>query len=477
MTNVCASSELDIFVRPPVQTSILSSRWVEYTPIVNYDRGTTPILIEVTGTKGEYIDLSNVYFYTRASIRNDKNELITPDSEIGPINYIQNTMFKQLDVSLNKKLVSMPCDYAYRSYIEGLMNYGRESKNTHLETSVWIKDNPLCMDSVAFTKKQPPPSGQQPVPQQTPVAQQTATTSSSSTDTKMISKRSVLDPLPDEKTYNDGLMLRRSLFAGRTCEMYGRLHADIFNIDKLLLDEVNLEIKLYKNNDNFCLLGTPGFKLQIDEFVLNVRKVRISDQVLVAHAMALERTTAFYPVSRVEVHGRTINKGVISDKFENLIKGPLPKKIVLGMIESSAYNGLLDKNPFNFQSFGVKEIAVSIDGEQAPYQPFQFSSDPTDRRYVRGYYSLFSSSVSSLHNGNDISLWDYPTGYHLIALDLAQDGCVNTDHFNPEKTGNLRIKLTFDQALNNSITVILYYEYESHFEITKLKNVVYQYVS
>jgi len=147
------------------------------------------------------------------------------------------------------------------------------------------------------------------------------------------------------------------------------------------------------------------------------------------------------------------------------------------MIESAAYNGLLNKNPFNFQSFGVKEIAVSIDGEQVPYQPFQFSSDPADRRYVRGYYSLFSSNVSSLHSGNDISLWDYPTGYHLIALDLAQDGCVNTDHFNPERTGNLRIKFTFDQALVDSITVILYYEYESHFEITKLRNVVYQYVS
>ena len=467
MANVCASSELDIFVRPPIQTSILSSRWVEYTPIMNYDKGATPIQIEVTGTKGEYIDLSSVYFYTRASLRNEKNEILTTDHDVGPINYIQNTMFKQLDVSLNKKLVTMPNDYAYRSYIEGLMNYGRESKNTHLETSLWIKDNALCMDSVMFPKKTAPP----------PSASAQSSAQSSTLDTKLVSKRSVLDPLPDEILYNHGLILRRSMFAGKTCEMYGRLHADIFNIDKLLLDEVNLEIKLYKNDNSFCLLGLPGFKLQIDEFVLNVRKVRISDQVLVAHALALERTTAFYPVSRVEVHGRTINKGVISDKFENLIKGPLPKKIVLGMIESAAYNGLMNKNPFNFQSFGVKEIAVSIDGEQVPYQPFQFSSDPRDRRYVRGYYSLFSSNVSSLHNGNDISLWDYPTGYHLIALDLAQDGCVNTDHFNPERTGNLRIKFTFDQALTDSITVILYYEYESHFEITKLRNVIYQYVS
>ena len=62
-------------------------------------------------------------------------------------------------------------------------------------------------------------------------------------DERMLTKRSVLDPLPDEKIYNHGLILRRSMFAGKTCEMYGRLHADIFNIDKLLLDEVNLDLK------------------------------------------------------------------------------------------------------------------------------------------------------------------------------------------------------------------------------------------
>ena len=60
---VCASSELDIFTRPPYQTSITSSRWVEYTPSLNYDRGATPIQIEIPGTKGEYIDLSNIFMY------------------------------------------------------------------------------------------------------------------------------------------------------------------------------------------------------------------------------------------------------------------------------------------------------------------------------------------------------------------------------------------------------------------------------
>ena len=89
---VCASSELDIFSKPPYQTSILSSRWVEYTPTLNFDKGNTPIHIEVTGTKGEYIDLSNTFFYMRASIVNSSKNLISESDEIGPINYLQNSI-------------------------------------------------------------------------------------------------------------------------------------------------------------------------------------------------------------------------------------------------------------------------------------------------------------------------------------------------------------------------------------------------
>ena len=85
-----------------------------------------------------------------------------------------------------------------------------------------------------------------------------------------------------------------------------------------------------------------------------------------------------FTLYHVDVQGRTINQGLISERFENIIKGPLPKRIVLGMVESQAYNGALDKNPFNFQHFYLKELSVSIDGEQIPYQPFNF--DYTDKK-------------------------------------------------------------------------------------------------
>ena len=460
--NVCVSSELDLFARPPYQTSILSSRYVEYTPSVNFEKGRSPINVKIVGTKGEYIDLSNIYVYIRASIVNKSTGAsITESDEIAPINYIHNTMFKQVDVYLDKKLVSVPCDYAYRSYIESLLNFGKESKQSHLEASLWYKDKAELMDSVQFKAT-------------------AASTSSTGSATASIlnkmdqNKRRKRDVLTTD--LNDGLIIRRSAFQNKTCELYGQFHVDIFNIEKYLLDEINLEMNFVKNDDKFCLIGKEGYELQINDFIVNVRKIKISDKVLLAHAMALERSNAIYPITRVNVQARTINQNVLSDKFENLISGPLPKRIVIGMVESEAYNGSLTKNPFNFQNFSLKELNVTIDGEQLPYQPFQFNyTDSKNPSHVRGYYSLFQGIKNSILNGNDISFDDYANGYHLIALDLSQDGCLNTDHFNPEKTGNLRINFRFDKVLEKPISVILYYE--SQFEVTKLRNVDYQYIS
>lgn len=445
-TAVCASSELDLFTHPPLQTGIVSSRWVEYTPTVNFSNGQLPICIEIPGTKGEYIDLSNIYHYMRLSIINaTTNQKITDADEIGPINYLHNTIFKNVEVKLNKTLVSMNSDYAYRSEIESHLNYNRDAKDSHLLSSLWYEDDYSNMDNLTFEP----------------------TTTTPAVDAK-----------PAEtvtNVRNMGLIQRKTLFHNSTVEVYGRPHLDICNMNKFLIDGVDAELKFYKNKDEFCLLGKPGYRLNIEEFAVMVRKVKVSQEVLLGHAMALEKASAFYPISRVDVQGRTINQGVISDKFENVIKGILPRRIIIGMVESEAYNGSLRKNPFSFKHFNLQELSVSVDGENTPYPPFSLNfSDKNNSRFLRAYYSLVNLE-SGAHNS--IKPIDYLNGYNLIGFNLSPDGCVNTDHFNPDKTGNLRISFKFATALEQAISVILYMEYENYFEISKLRNIEYKFVS
>ncbi|GFU61262.1 uncharacterized protein F54H12.2 [Trichonephila clavipes] len=98
----------------------------------------------------------------------------------------------------------------------------------------------------------------------------------------------------DDKEPNEGFNKRASLFKKKsaTVDMIGRLYVDLFNQDRLLLNLVDLKIKLIRSKPEFCLMGNEGYKIVFDHVSIFVRKVHINPGVLIAHAKALEKATA-----------------------------------------------------------------------------------------------------------------------------------------------------------------------------------------
>ena len=81
-------------------------------------------------------------------------------------------------------------------------------------------------------------------------------------------------------------------------ETYGKIHCDTFNINKYLLNNIDIKLVFTRSSDNFSLLAadkTPC-AVSIDDNFLKIRRVKISNAVMLAHAMALEQTTAKYPI-------------------------------------------------------------------------------------------------------------------------------------------------------------------------------------
>ena len=91
--------------------------------------------------------------------------------------------------------------------------------------------------------------------------------------------------------------------------------------------------------------------------------------------------------------------------------------------------------------------------------------------------SLFSGTdKENRDEGNDIAREDYPNGYALYAFDLspalAQEG-----HLNLAKQGTVRFELKFGTALNNTVTVVAYAEFQNVIEIDRNRNIVYDFGS
>ena len=80
-------------------------------------------------------------------------------------------------------------------------------------------------------------------------------------------------------------------------------------------------------------------KIKIKNLALFVRNVQINPGVSMSHVKALVKTSCKYPIRRIE-----ININYIQD----MLVGQIPKRLIIGCVDSDALNGTITKNPFNF---------------------------------------------------------------------------------------------------------------------------------
>ena len=140
----CMKSELDLFTVPPTQTSV---SWVEYHPISTITN-TVPIEFDVSSSGEDYMDFANSYLYVRAKLQRANGANIEDGDEVGPVNNFLHSLFSQIDVSLNGTLITSSTNtYPYRAYIENLLSYGPDAKESQLTAALFYKDKAGKMDA------------------------------------------------------------------------------------------------------------------------------------------------------------------------------------------------------------------------------------------------------------------------------------------------------------------------------------------
>lgn len=428
--NVTTKTELDIFATPPTQNSVEGGCTLCYRPISSLTDA-SPIEFVVSGGGDEYIDLAHTSLHLIAKIcvedkptANGSNT--APDPEIGPVNNWFHSIFSQVDIYLNQKCVTPPSNnYNYRAYIENLLNYGSDAKTSHLTSTMWHKDEAGKMND----------------------------------------------------STNKGYIKRKELTKGeQMIEMYGNLHCDIFNQDKFMINGVDIGVKLTKAKNEFHLFGKNKSHIQIIDANLFVRKVKINPSILIAHTRALSITPAKYPITRVEIKTVTIGADIQSKSIDNLFLGQLPKRCIIGMVDSAAYNGSFKLNPYNFEHYNYNYMSLYLDSIQIPSKPL--TPDFKNGLYTRSYHTLFSGSgVHFADTGNTISLEEYAKGYCLAVFDLTADLSCNEPHWNIIKSGTLRAEIRFEEPLTKTVTLIVFAEFDNIIEVDRSRNIIADYSS
>ncbi|XP_046602256.1 uncharacterized protein F54H12.2-like [Neodiprion lecontei] len=430
----CMKSELDLFSLPPTQTSIEAGQWVHYKPVSSLTDD-SPIEFVVPGNGDEYIDLAHTMLSVRVKLQPSaptppagEGNAATPHA--APVNNLLHSMFNQVDIFFNQKLVSPANNsYAYRAYIETLLNYAPPAKKPHLSSALWYDSEDGVSD--------------------------------------------VYDA--DAVGADRGFIERKRIMSNaRTVDLIGHLHCDVFNQDKFLINGVELRLRLVRLRDSFCIMEAENrHKLHILETSLLVRRMKISPGILLAHARTLAKGTAKYPVTRVEVKSFTIHAGVQAETLDNVILGQLPKRVIIGFVSNKAFNGDRQRNLFNFQNYSLNFLSLYVDGVQVPPKPLQMSFGKDDL-YVDAYHTLFSGTgIHFLNEGNGIGRQQFAKGNCLLAFDLTPDLSANcTSHWSLIKHGTLRVEVRFDDTLKETVNCLVYAEFENLIEVDAARQVI-----
>jgi hypothetical protein len=108
----CGTDSLELFKVPPTNITLEDSKWMEYYPISStLNSDTAPIEFEIKGKGNEYLDMSQSYLQVVCKfIKGDGTDLTRANSTSTPLNNILHSLFSEIDISLNGKVVTPGTD-------------------------------------------------------------------------------------------------------------------------------------------------------------------------------------------------------------------------------------------------------------------------------------------------------------------------------------------------------------------------------
>ena len=465
----CGKTETDLFSIPPTQASLEKGRWIDYHPLSSVENDDGPITFLAAGTE-DYVDLSKTILFVEGKVvKSDGSDLSGDEqSNIAPVNNFLHSLFRQVDVYLNGKQVTPAMGtYAYRAYLETLLNYDVSAKGSQLTSAMYYKDTAGEMES----------SGS--LPSEKTITYATGVIKGDKSLTTSTFK------LPVPGSGNQGFAKRHQFIQdGKKFTLSGPVFVDAFMGSRLLLSMVDLKLILNRSSDKFCLMDKNNdvlnAKVKLTDVILKVRKVRVSPTVSMGHELALKKMAAIYPIRRVECKTFVMPGNMPSVRKDNIFTGNIPKTFVFGLVDAKGFSGGYKHNPYNFRNFEVTTVTLTVNGEELPFKQLTLNYKENKENFIQAYNTLFSGTGKMNYNtGLDVSRKGYPKGYTLYAFDLTPDMCGSSPYFNTVQRGSLTVDITFAQApsaqtpASTAIGMVCYGDFENVIQIDSERNVIY----
>lgn len=409
-TSIAPLPELELFAVPPTQISIERDFDEEIRPLSAPTTG-QPIEFLVNSGISDYINFKETYIYVKCRVLLNKDDLSDPTSDdwntVIPAQYFLHSLFSQCDMLIGNNEVSVsPQTYPYRAYIEAIIAFAKSAKETHLEASLF--------GSKDYRNQRVRPEN------------------------------------------GKGI-------TGKWFEMMGRLHIDFTFQHRLLIGGCDVKFKLLPSDSKFYFNVGSGLKAQLElsEVTLQFRKARVYPSSVSAIAEAMRVSPALYPIVRAEVKRVGIPQGQL-DFIQDVIRGPMPRRVLVMLVDTNAFNGSFTKDPFEFKNYGINFCAAYMNSTQYPTRAF--TPDFEKGLYVREYMKLMQAlNQNGTDVYTDLNMSKFAKDTTIFAFNFAPDltdGPGMAGHANLMNDGVMRLAIRFSKQTTETINVLMYCEYD-----------------
>ena len=400
-------SELDLFDLPSTQTSVNEIYYEEIRPL-SAITGDGPLEFRINGQNStDYLDLKNCQLYAKLKVQKADGSTIADvkTDTVGPANLFLQSLFSASEVTLQSKATFTNNFNPYRAYIPTLLKYGQDALSSQVTCQGWLMDD---YDSPGVS---------------------------------------------DPNGSNNGLFKRAAWTSdSKTLDLQGPIFHDLFSMERYLLNQVDVKLKMYRSPTNFALLAADAqtsYKISIEDIYVLARKIRVNPAVLYGQSKHLEKRNALYPYKKVECRSQSVATGSTSFNWDNLFQGRKPEKVIVGFVKSKALNGDYTTNPYNFEHCGINHIALYADGLPVGGNPLKLDfTQANGTAIMRAYTSLLMSAGKWCRDeGNGLDRDHYISGSTLFAFQLEPDFSQHGEFLSLVKHGNVRLEVQFSSGL------------------------------
>jgi hypothetical protein len=420
-----ATTGIDLFTLPEIEASLITGTSITVYP-QNAINDTGPYDFLIPSDDNDYTFLPLTRLYGELEVVKADGTAVTAAEKNGIVNLFPHSIFKQIECSINGTQIvdlSTPT-YPYKAFIETHLSFNQHAKEGHLYCECYTKETVGKENNFEIgTANEPNP-------------------------TFDIRKKRC-----ESKIYFSMI-----------------LHIDLFQSERYLLPGCEIKLKFIRNDDKFSLLGnTLVTKIKVNELFLSIRRVTLDPVEDAKINSDLEKGPAAYPIDQSRIKTFTIPSGLRNHNISQIFRGQLPRSLIIGFVDTAAYDGAINKNPFVFEHNKLNYFNLFVNG--APVLPTVLQPDFTTKKAIREY-RWFIDNIDILHSNesNGISFEDYCSNSCFFAFDFTPDLC-NSFHDHGAKAGVIDLHVGFAEQLPKNITCVVYGSFKEVITINKNKQV------